>query len=159
MFNKWGFFSPFKLFFQSINILLKDLDFDDSTLRLSNNSQPPKKNQNDAIKIISSAFILHWNKNKDENGLQNQVYTNFTSYRSLERILSNPENYNFLSNLVNFLQGEIEKYSKNYGLFIKLESQGYLDAKIDHILQTFNDLIKINNQKTSNTKIYPYDFR
>lgn len=84
------------------------------------------------------------------NNLQIRKYPSFNCYQSIESIIQMPAYKGFLKTLVSFLKGEIINYeSNNQGLFKHLETRGYMHSKIDRILQTLNDLIKLNNQDPS----------
>ena len=105
-----------------------------------------KLNQNDAVKIICTQFNAHCEQMNQRNSFQIMKYPPFNCYQSIESIIQTPANKGFLQNLVSFLKGEITNYqNNNQGLFRHLETRGYMHSKIDRILQTLNDLIKLNN--------------
>jgi len=85
-----------------------------------------------------------------KTGFQDIVFPPFHSYQAIEDIISKPKFDYFLVNLVSFLEKEINKYENDQGVFRQLEKRGYLDSKIDRILQTLNDLISLNNLNPSN---------
>ena len=106
-------------------------------------------NQSDALKTFSTNFQIYCN-GSNIKAVDGSDFPRFSGYQNIHQILALPNYSNFLTSFIEFLESEIKKFPQNHGLFKNLACKGYYDSTVDRILNSFNDLILINDQDRSN---------